>query len=630
MVDAQCAWVNECQSGWQFGEQGAIEAIVDRIEWAIPSEDRCAVEFGAGDGIGTQLMCYKVLSRPGWKGLFLESDERNFEKLIKHISIPDNIVILHNRVEPTGHNSIDDHLALAQYPANPGLMVVDVDSIDYHIVEGMTARPYVLCVETLDMNSKLHFKKQNEIYVPPVEQCGRVVPDDISETDQANTIAVNALLRDRGYTLVYRSRVNGVYVRNDMIPHLRKVKLNLGCNDQEILGYEGLDIKKGHDVRKLDYPDCSVDEVYASHVLEHIPHNETDRVLKEWVRVLKPGGVLRIAVPDMSKVVENYKTDDPIGGNSYLQAVLFGANSDDNDRHHACFVRESLVEAMNRAGVGFITDFKPFNLYDCSNLKYSLNLEGVKRWFPKIENPKVCLVLNQPRFAFTGHEKCLIQLAQKMKFDVQESCGAFWDRDMTLATMIGISRFDPDILLYSDYDSIFEPEDAQKLIDALASDPQMAAIGAVQMSRHNDKPLVFDAGREYDTPITKVVFQHFGLMAIRREVFDEVPQPWWWSVPGKNDKGEWDWLAWAKSDADITWWRTLEQMGFNVYTHNEVCIGHIVQCVKYPRNSGKGVQLIPIENYWRHGKPKDATFNADLYRPKKEEPNVTNQSNPGG
>lgn len=41
--------------------------------------------------------------------------------------------------------------------------------------------------------------------------------------------------------------------------------------------------------------------LYASHVLEHIPWYKTEEVLREWVRVLKPGGVLEVWVPDRLK-----------------------------------------------------------------------------------------------------------------------------------------------------------------------------------------------------------------------------------------------------------------------------------------------------------------------------------------
>ena len=77
------------------------------------------------------------------------------------------------------------------------------------------------------------------------------------------------------------------------------MKLNLGGGLQKIPGFTTLDRQTGQEVFPLPaYPDASVDEVRASHILEHFGHREAVDVLKEWVRVLRPGDVLRIAVPD--------------------------------------------------------------------------------------------------------------------------------------------------------------------------------------------------------------------------------------------------------------------------------------------------------------------------------------------
>ena len=62
------------------------------------------------------------------------------------------------------------------------------------------------------------------------------------------------------------------------------------------------------DIRKrLPLRDASVDYIYCSHVLEHFEEFETIGVLKECYRVLKKGGVIRIVLPDLEKMVENYK-----------------------------------------------------------------------------------------------------------------------------------------------------------------------------------------------------------------------------------------------------------------------------------------------------------------------------------
>lgn len=615
LVDEQILWVRRHASGWQFGERGVIEAVINHLDQHIPESSRWAVEFGAGAGGLDTITIGSLIERKDWKSLLIDAEKRYIEPLRDRA--PGGAVIVHARVEFDGENSIDKIMARSGCTADPAVMVVDVDSTDYHIVKNMKARPYVLCIETMD----IHCPKNTIVpYVPPVEECGTYSCDNgFGAAKQANAAAVDLLMVEYGYKILVRTRVNSIYVRGDIAPLLHKTCLNLGCGDHKLPGHVNLDIKDGVDIRKLDYADNSVDEVYASHVLEHFGAEETHDVLKEWVRVLKPGGVIRIAVPDIRKATIELQKEDPIDGHANLQSVIYGSRTDKNDRHQIGFVRETLQAWMYGAGIGFISEFQSFT-NDCSSSPYSLNLEGVKRWFPKVEKPKVCLILSQPRFTFTGHEKSLILLAQKLKFDVQEACGAFWDRDITIATQLGIQKYDPDFLVYSDYDSVFEADDVNTLLDAINSDPTMAAIGCVQMSRHNDEPLVFDKKVDYSTDISKVTFQHFGLTVIRREVFDELEQPWFWSIPGKDDTGRWDWLRWARSDADITFWRNIDMLGMKVCQHNKVCIGHITQCVKYPRDKGRGVQLIPIENYWKHGKPKDAVFNGSLYMPKAAEP----------
>jgi len=42
----------------------------------------------------------------------------------------------------------------------------------------------------------------------------------------------------------------------------------------------------------------------------------------------------------------------------------------------------------------------------------------------------------------------------------------------------------------------------------------------------------------------------------------------------------------------------------------------MVLCVKWPKDSGSGVSLQPIENYNKHGKPTTAKINQDIYRAK--------------
>lgn len=64
-----------------------------------------------------------------------------------------------------------------------------------------------------------------------------------------------------------------------------------------------------HDLRKgIPVQDGSADAVYHSHVLEHIDREAVPRFLAEILRVLKPGGVHRIVVPDFEELCRRYLT----------------------------------------------------------------------------------------------------------------------------------------------------------------------------------------------------------------------------------------------------------------------------------------------------------------------------------
>jgi len=101
------------------------------------------------------------------------------------------------------------------------------------------------------------------------------------------------------------------------------IKLNIGCgwrnfgNDWVHIDggdYEHLD---HHDVSKLPYADNSVDLIYSSHMIEYFDRQEIIDIIKEWHRVLKPNGILRIAVPDFYTMCLLYEN-----GNINLNQIL--------------------------------------------------------------------------------------------------------------------------------------------------------------------------------------------------------------------------------------------------------------------------------------------------------------------
>lgn len=64
-----------------------------------------------------------------------------------------------------------------------------------------------------------------------------------------------------------------------------------------------------HDLSKrFPWPDNTADVVYSSHTLEHLNRETGAHFMAECRRVLKPGGVLRIVVPDLKKIIDGYQS----------------------------------------------------------------------------------------------------------------------------------------------------------------------------------------------------------------------------------------------------------------------------------------------------------------------------------
>jgi predicted SAM-dependent methyltransferase len=151
------------------------------------------------------------------------------------------------------------------------------------------------------------------------------------------------------------------------------LKLNLGSGNYEMVGYDNIDRKKGSEVYPLAYADNSVDEIRASHILEHFGFVEAKAVLIDWVNKLKPGGILKIAVPDFEKIAKKYF----INNESNFAAYLMGGQLDENDYHKSCFDKKILKSAMESIGLTAIIEWRS-EIADCANCDISLNLQGTK------------------------------------------------------------------------------------------------------------------------------------------------------------------------------------------------------------------------------------------------------------
>lgn len=131
------------------------------------------------------------------------------------------------------------------------------------------------------------------------------------------------------------------------------MKLHLGCGSKILEGFINVDARPfdsviTDDVTTLSlFKSGSTDLIYACHVLEHICRHEINNVLKRWFEILKPGGTLRVAVPDFDQVVHLYKNNVPIED---LIGFLYGGQDYDFNFHRYCWNFESLEKDLKNAG----------------------------------------------------------------------------------------------------------------------------------------------------------------------------------------------------------------------------------------------------------------------------------------
>ncbi|MBI3902362.1 MAG: methyltransferase domain-containing protein [Nitrosomonadales bacterium] len=147
-------------------------------------------------------------------------------------------------------------------------------------------------------------------------------------------------------------------------------------------------------VERLLLDDASVSLIYASHVLEHFGRNEYKAVLEEWFRVLKPGGILRLSVPDFAACAAIYYESGLADGLTGLVGLIVGGQRDAYDFHKMIFdekfLRQELLDTGFRevrrwdwrttehAGVDDYSQAHIPHMQKETGKLMSLNLEAVK------------------------------------------------------------------------------------------------------------------------------------------------------------------------------------------------------------------------------------------------------------
>ena len=364
------------------------------------------------------------------------------------------------------------------------------------------------------------------------------------------------------------------------------LKLNLGSGKLKIKGYENIDKMYGTSAYPLEYYSNEVDEIYASHILEHFAKKDVLKVLKDWVDKLRPGGVLKIAVPDFDKIAVDYVNQ--VKHDHSPDDYIFGGQEDENDYHKSIFNKTTLTKLMQAAG---LTDIRVWEsqIDDCAKLPISLNLEATK---PGGLETKIQAVMTLPRLGFTANMFAAAVIFPKLGIGIETEAGVFWGQRLTRLIDRHLNN-GTEYIITMDYDTAFREEHVRRLCQLMAENPEVDCIVPVQTKRENECPMfgiIDEEGNGREVPITEfeaelvpIVTGHFGLTIFRASVFDDLKKPWYLAVP--NEDGDW---GENRIDEDIYFWHNFRECGKKACLATKVILGHLELMCTFPGPARKG------------------------------------------
>ena len=160
------------------------------------------------------------------------------------------------------------------------------------------------------------------------------------------------------------------------------MKLHIG-GEEEKEGWTILNAQKKSntdlvgDIRDLSqFRDNSIEEVYASHILEHIKNLEIANVLKNLYRILSKNGKLFVSVPNLEVLSKAILDPNLNVQEKYeITRIIYGGQIDDYDYHYFGFTREILNSLLIQAGFYKVEEVKNFGLFNDTSSKTSYGFD---------------------------------------------------------------------------------------------------------------------------------------------------------------------------------------------------------------------------------------------------------------
>ncbi len=149
------------------------------------------------------------------------------------------------------------------------------------------------------------------------------------------------------------------------------MKLHIG-GEQKKEGWKILNIQKKNgvdfigDISDLSqFSENSVEEIYASHVVEHVEQSKIESTFKGIYRVLKDNGKFYISVPDMEVLCRIFISKEaPKSAKIHTLRMIYGGQIDKYDFHYFGWSYELLKDTVTKVGFKKIEKVKSFGLFD--------------------------------------------------------------------------------------------------------------------------------------------------------------------------------------------------------------------------------------------------------------------------
>lgn len=208
--------------------------------------------------------------------------------------------------------------------------------------------------------------------------------------------------------------------------------------------------------------------------------------------------------------------------------------------------------------------------------------------------------MSTPRLGFMANTDSLYAALAPLGAALFRGEGAFWHHSLSRSIQSALEA-GADYVLTIDYDTLFRTDDVKRLVCLLEDNPDVDVVVAMQQKREGGELLATSAGPVTITdPLVPIVEAHFGLTLFRASVFTDIDKPWFYEKP--NESGDW---GEGRIDADIGFWKNLQENGIKVCQATDVVIGHLELVATWPDMNRVGVYQ-PVTAYRREGSVKPA------------------------